>query len=141
MLIGADVVFALLALGGNLPVGVIVEGIGIDARFEQDGLAVVAPFRVRGAGGQIGEPAGLATRNQIENVDLFDLVSFPFGGEGDTVAVLRPGGSALGRLGVGQAARRYSALMRRASSSWSSRMTEQASPRISSRLLQCASRS
>src|SRR4029077_11653446 len=51
MLVGVHVVLARLALGGDLPVGLIVERARVDQRLEQDRLAVRPPPRLGGPGG------------------------------------------------------------------------------------------
>src|SRR6202789_3842673 len=106
MFVLSDVVFACLALGGNLLIGLIVRGVGIDQGLEQDGVAVRPPLGIAGAGGNAGEAACFAALGEIENVDLLRLVAFALGGESDAGAVGRPDDVILRGLGVGQAARR-----------------------------------
>ncbi len=112
MLIDADIVFARLAIGGGLLVGLVVGGVGIDTRFEQDGLAVRPPFRALRPGRNIGDAARLAALGQVEHIDLRGLVTLALGREGDRAAVRRPGDTLLRRLGAGQAARRRVAVGR-----------------------------
>ena len=52
---------------------------------------------------RVAQPARLAAGRQVEDIDLLGLVAFALGGEGDAVAVRRPGDAVLRRLGVGDA--------------------------------------
>jgi len=101
MLIRPDVVLAGLMLGGDFPIGVVVRRVGVVGRLEQNRLAVGAPFRDRGARREVGEAAGLATRGEVEDVDLLAVVALPLGREGDGAAIGRPGDAALGSPCVG----------------------------------------
>jgi hypothetical protein len=73
--------------GGDFLVGFVIHGVGINRRLKQNGLAVRAPLRGGGAGGNIGDAAGFAAVQQIENVDLRNFVAFALGGESDAVTV------------------------------------------------------
>jgi hypothetical protein len=88
-----------------------LRGDGVHLGLVEERAAVGPPLRIGGAVGIGGKAARLAAVER-QQVDLGRFVTFPFGGEGERLAIGREDGAGLRPLGRGEALRRRAAVGR-----------------------------